>query len=194
MKIIIGLTGPTGAGKSALSHVAEQSGFDIIDCDKVARKAVEKGTKGLKALADTFGKGILNKDGTLNREELAKIAFSSGENTELLNKTLLPHIAEMIKGMIKNERTLLDAPTLFESGLDAICDKTVAVLSDKETRLNRIINRDNIDRAAALLRIGAGKSDDYYIKKADYVIYNNDDIKISKTEMQKILSEIIERK
>lgn len=181
--LVIGLTGPTGSGKSMASNLAQEKEINVIDCDKLARVAVEKGTEGLNALCKVFGNGILNSDGTLNRKSLAKIAFSSPENTEILNKTLLPHIARLVEDNIVMERiNILDAPTLFESGIDKICDKTVAVLADKETRLARITSRDNISTEEALLRISAGKPDQFYIKNADSVIYNN-------AEKEKFLSE-----
>ena len=70
--------------------------------------------------------------------------------------------------------TVLDAPQLFEAGLEDDCYKVIAVLADKETRINRIMKRDNIDREAALLRISAQYDDDFFIDNCDYVIYNND--------------------
>ncbi len=173
-KIIIGLTGPTGSGKSTASKTAEMLGFKVVDCDKLARVAVEKGTDGLNALVKSFGDGILNKDGTLCRKALAEIAFSTSDNTELLNKTLLPFIAELVRKECKKDKVLLDAPTLFESGINNICSKTVAVLADREIRLKRIMQRDSIDEKAATLRINAGKSDSFYTQNADYIIYNNE--------------------
>ena len=174
MKKIIGLTGPTGAGKSSLTGLAEDLGYKVIDCDLFARKAVEKGTEGLNALIIAFGEDILNGDKALNRRALAQKAFSSKENTELLNKTLLPFIVELVNEEIKNsEKVLLDAPTLFESGMDKLCLKTVAVLADREIRLKRIMTRDGIDEESALLRINAGKPDGFYIENADYIILNN---------------------
>lgn len=175
MSLIIGLTGPTGAGKSTASKVAENLGFKIIDCDKVARIATQKDSKGLKALVKTFGKGILFDDNTLNRKKLADLAFSSKENTELLNSTLLPIIVELIKKEIKGDKVLLDAPTLFESGLDSICDYTVAVLADETLRKMRIINRDILTEAEALTRMNAGKPDEFYLSRAENIIYNNGD-------------------
>ena len=86
MSIVIGLTGPTGSGKSTASITAEKLGFKVIDCDKLARVAVEKGSEGLVALAAAFGDDILNDDGTLNRKKLAEKAFSTKENTELLKR------------------------------------------------------------------------------------------------------------
>lgn len=188
LKTIIGLTGPTGAGKSVLSSVAKEFGFQVIDCDKLARVAVEKGTDGLNALVKVFGGDILNDDYTLNRKALAQKAFASAENTKLLNETILPFITKMVKEEIKGDKVLLDAPTLFESGINSICTATVAVLAETETRLNRIMQRDNIDKESALLRINAGKTDDFYKQNADFIMYNNGDYENATYEFKKIIA------
>lgn len=190
MSIVIGLTGPTGSGKSSTAACAQRLGFKVIDCDKLARVAVEKGTAGLSALVLAFGTDILNRDGTLNRKELAKIAFSSKEKNELLNKTLLPYIVLLIKEQITGELVILDAPTLFESGINSVCNATVAVLADEEIRLGRITTRDGIDKTAARLRISAGKNDEFYKLNADYIIYNNGDEQNFISEFEKIINEI----
>ncbi len=192
MSFIIGLTGPTGAGKSTVSAAAEQFGLRVVNCDLLARKAVEKGTEGLKALTAVFGNGILEKDGSLNRKELAAVAFKTPENTELLNKTLLPHIVKLVKEETNSKNALLDAPTLFESGLNGECVKTIAVLADKKLREERITARDNITKQQALLRINAGKSDDFYKTHADCIIYNNGDENAVITRFSNILKEITE--
>ena len=188
MSIVIGLTGPTGAGKSSLTKTAEEYGFKVIDCDKSARIATEKGSEGLSALVKAFGEGILNSDGTLNRKALAEIAFKTPEKTELLNKTLLPFISRIVISEADCEKVLLDAPTLFESGIDSICSFTVAVLADKDIRLDRIMKRDNIDKPSALLRISAGKPDDFYIENSDYYIYNNSDEALLIKQFKEILN------
>ncbi len=188
---IIGLTGPTGAGKSSLTEVAQKSGFYVLDCDKLARKAVEKNTCGLKALVNVFGEDILLSSGELDRKKLAQKAFSNKENTELLNKTIFPFITELVREEMKIAgKIILDAPTLFESGLDKICDKTIAVTADTKIRLARIIERDGIDESAAMLRINAGKTDEYYKERADFVLYNNGDLEEFKLAFTKILKEI----
>ncbi|MBR3908482.1 MAG: dephospho-CoA kinase, partial [Clostridia bacterium] len=102
-----------------------------------------------------------------------KIAFSSPEKTRLLNDTIFPFIKELVLKETEKGNTLLDAPTLFESGLNKVCFKTVAILADKDIRLQRIIKRDNLTEEEALLRMNAGKDDAFYIKNADYIIYNN---------------------
>ena len=85
---------------------------------------------------------------------------------------------------------MLDAPTLFESGLDAKCTATIGVLADRETRLERIKSRDNISEVEALTRINAGKTEDFYKKNADYIIYNNGDPLEFQKEFKDILSKI----
>ena len=191
--IIIGLTGPTGAGKSSLTPVAEKLGYKVIDCDKTARQAVEKGTKGLKALKIAFGEEILLEDGSLNRKALAQKAFSTIQKTELLNKTLLPFISELVFKECEGDKVLLDAPTLFESGLNEKCTATVGVLADRETRIERIINRDNLSEAEALIRINAGKTNDFYKQNADFIIYNNGETEEFQKEFEVILSRYKER-
>ena len=188
--IIIGLTGPTGAGKSSLKTVAENLGYKVIDCDITARKAVEKGTKGLMALVNTFGEDILFSDGSLNRKALAQKAFSTPQNTELLNKILLPFITELVLKECEGDKVLLDAPTLFESGLNEKCTATVGVLADRETRIERIKSRDNISEVEALIRINAGKTDEFYKQNADFVIYNNGETEEFQKEFEVILSKI----
>ena len=192
MSIIVGLTGPTGAGKSTAAALCEKLGVKHIDCDIIARKATEKGEEGLLAVVNAFGNDILNNDGTLNRKALAGKAFKDTDSTELLNKTLLPIIKKMVLKEIDCDKVLLDAPTLFESGVDEICSKTVVVLSDKKLRLKRILARDNITTEQALLRINAGKSDDFYKEKCDFVIYNNVDENTFNNDFLNLLKEIFE--
>ena len=192
MKKIIGLTGPTGAGKSSACAICKELGIKHIDCDIIARKAPEKGEEGLLAVVKAFGEDILNADGTLNRKALAEKAFKDADSTDLLNITLLPIILKMVLNEIDCDRVLLDAPTLFESGVNEICHKTVAVLADREIRLKRILSRDNITTEQALLRINAGKTDDFYKEKCDFVIYNNADEHTFKNDFLNLLKEIFE--
>jgi len=177
-----------------LRRPAEDLGFKVIDCDALARVAVEKDRPGYLALIDAFGEGILNSDGTINRKALAQKAFSTAQNTELLNKTLLPHIVELIKSEFDRDRILLDAPTLFESGVNTMCNATVGVLAESEIRLERIMERDGIDKESALLRMNAGKPDGFYQKNADFIICNNGDAESFKNEFSEILNNIIKER
>lgn len=193
MKFVLGLTGPTGAGKSTLCKTAEDFGFYVIDCDKIARQVTGE-SACLSALTEAFGKGILNDDNTLNRKALAKAAFFCYEKTELLNRTILPFIVDKIEKEIvlsNRDRILLDAPTLYESGADRLCDAVCVVLSDKEKRILRIIARDNITQDEALLRINAGKTDEYYTSKTENIIYNDGNTENFIEEFKNLLNSLI---
>ena len=192
MSFVVGLTGPTGAGKSSVTAVAENLGFKIVDCDKLSRVAVEKGSEGLLAVVAAFGDEVLNDDKTLNRAVLAQKAFSTPENTELLNKTLLPYIMTLVKAELDCDLVLIDAPTLFESGADSLCNEVIAVISDEKTRLDRIMARDNIDEEAALLRIKAGKPDEFYIEKTNNILYNYCELSVLNLKIQKLLTKLME--
>lgn len=173
-RVIIGLTGPTGSGKTALCNVAKENGFHIINADSVVRDLYQKdATK--EAIVKAFGDDILSGN-EIDRKKLAVIAFKDGESTELLNKTVLPIICEEIENIIYNSDSkyiLLDAPTLFESGLDDSCDYIISVISDEKIRKSRIIARDNMTEQEANMRLAAAKSDEFFISQSTHVIFNN---------------------
>ena len=167
----IGLTGQTGSGKGYVCREFEKLGFKIIDSDKIARELTEKGSYLLSELQKAFGEDILeNKE--LNRKLLAKTAFESKEKTDLLNSIMHPAIIDECK---KQSETpcVLDAPQLFEAKAEKECYKIICVTAPLETRLKRIIQRDNISEEQALQRINAQFDEEYYISHSDYVIKNN---------------------
>ena len=193
MKQIIGLTGPTGAGKSSAVANAEKFGITVIDCDKTVHE-IFKGDEDCKtALKTAFGEDIV-KNGEVDRRALAEKAFSSKENTRLLNETVFPFVTYRILADIESAKgniVLLDAPTLFESGIDEICGSTVAILANKDTRLKRILARDDISEEAALARMGAGQDDEFYLERADYVIYNNAQQSDFESEFNNLLGKLV---
>lgn len=177
--LVIGLTGPIGSGKSAVAKAFCEKGYVTIDADKLAKKVVEKGSKTLEVLAQNFGEDVLNADRTLNRKALAKKAFSSKENTALLNSITHPAILSLVKNEIEenarlgNTKIIYDAPQLFESGSDILCDKIVCVIAQKEKRIERVKNRDNLSKTDIENRISVQYSDEFFTEKSDYVIENN---------------------
>ena len=189
MKYIIGLTGPTGSGKTSFSALAEKKGISVIDCDMLSRQVTKRGSECLLKLAEVFGEDII-KDGELDRKLLASRAFSDSDKKETLEEIIFPFILDKVLIEIensKNDIVLLDAPTLFESGINELCGSVVAVLGDEEIRKKRIMERDNLDCEQARVRMSAGKPDSFYLERADYIIYNNS----KETEFLKSSEEII---
>lgn len=178
---IVGLTGPTGAGKSAVAAVLNDRGLPVIDADRLARRAVEPGTPTLRLLTEAFGGDILLADGSLDRKKLAGRAFASGENTALLNAIVHPPVIALSQELLKQweqdgERAaVIDAPLLFESGMDRMCRLTVAVLAPREVRLDRIRRRDGLTAGQAEGRMAAQPDDGYYESRAGHILRNDGD-------------------
>ena len=189
---VIGLTGQTGAGKSTVAKLLEENGVYNIDADYLARIAVEN-SEVITALTENFGKDII-VNGSLDRREVARRAFSDPEKQKKLNAIVHPEVTRLaVEEIHKAQKSgakaaLIDAALLFESDLTAICSFTVSVIADKEIRLERIINRDSISREDALIRMNAQKNEEYYINNADIVIDNNG--KNLNVEIQKVIERI----
>lgn len=193
---IIGLTGPTGSGKGVVADYLASKGFKIIDADKIVRKVTSPNTVCLKTLCSAFGNEILNSDNSLNRKALAKIAFSTKENTQLLNHITHPfvylEVLKLIDEYIKSGCTniVYDAPLLFESNGYIMCDYTISVLCPENVRIERIISRDNLTYEQAQSRINAQHNDEYYTKRCDFIINNNCSLENLYKQIEDLLQKI----
>lgn len=173
-KIIIGLTGQSGAGKSTVSCLFERDGFYIINADKVSRK-VTSTPEVLSLLKENFGDSIILETGGLNRRALANIVFTNKEKLQLLNSLLFPIITKEIEKMIDEtdkEFVLLDAPQLFESGADKICDKIISVIAPRDMLIERAVERDDISYEEAENRLKSQYSQQFFIDNSNYIIEN----------------------
>lgn len=190
---VIGLTGPTGAGKSTVAAAFAAHGCKIIDADQLARSAVEI-TECVNALKKEFGADIVETGGVLNRQLLAKRAFANPQKAARLNEITHPIILREVLAQIEqaaeNQTVVLDAPLLFESGADRFCAKTVAVTAPVEVRLSRVVQRDSIPVELARARIAAQHEESYYTQRADYVVDGSAPISTVTTAAEKLLKQI----
>ena len=177
--LIIGLTGKTGAGKTTVASYLKEKGCYIIDGDIIARQITEKGSEILPVLQKAFGDDILDENGELIRKSLAQRAFSSKENTNLLNSITHPEIKRRCEKEIAFAEdngykiAVIDAAAILEGDCKDLCEKIVVVHADKDTRLERILQRDAITKEQAMTRINAQKDDEYYFSQADIIIRNH---------------------
>lgn len=198
--LIIGLTGPTGAGKGTFSQIAVRAfGAEHIDTDKIARQVVEPGSAGLAALVGYFGNGILRADGSLDRKKLAAIVFSDRRKLAALNGITHPLVEKEVEKRLVDARerlcpfAVIDAPLLFESGEDKLCDVTVGILADEQTRLLRILARDGIDREAAEKRLSAAKSNEYFRERCGYILENDSDQAVFEAQIRRFFEALSEQ-
>lgn len=173
---IIGLTGGSGTGKGTVAALMQAHGAGWVDADAVYHTLCTQNQKMLGELAQTFG-DVLTETGTLDRKKLAGIVFSDREKLSLLNQITTPYIrrasVEAILEQAGRPIVLYDAPTLFESGADTLCQSVIGVLADRETRIRRVIERDGLSEQAARARVLAQPEDDFYRARCAYLIENN---------------------
>lgn len=175
---VVGLTGPTGAGKSTVADTWHLMGVPVIDTDQLARQVVEPNSPCLNELVETFSEIILNEDGSLNRAELAKQAFSSSENSAKLNAITHPAILALTQQLLEQAAddghpvAVVDAPLLFEAGFDVICDHVVAVIAPEEVRMARIMARDGITEEQAKQRMSAQQPNEFYCREGVSILSN----------------------
>ena len=172
--MIVGLTGGTGAGKSTVAALFAQKGWTVVDFDRISRDVCGAGSPCLTELTAAFGQEILLPDGSLNRKRLGKMVFGDPEALRILNEITHKYIIEAAREIVAGGgNILLDAPLLFEAGLDTWCDKIVCVTADDAVRLDRIMARDGISREAALARMGSQRTQAELMQKSDVTIENN---------------------
>ena len=173
-RIVLGLTGGTGAGKTSALNAIRELGGEIIDCDAVYHEMLDHDQELRNTINATFP-GVFGPDGKLNRQKLGQEVFAKKERLDKLNsivfRFLIPELERRMEG-IPDGLYAIDAINLIESGLDRLCDRTIAVTAPTELRVRRIMARDNITEQYARLRISAQKSDEFYRGKCDLELNN----------------------
>lgn len=191
-KIILGLTGGTGAGKSSALAVLRELGGTVLDCDRVYHEMLAENEEMQKAVSKAFP-GVFRPDGTLDRRKLGQEVFMKKEQLEKLNvivyRFLVPEIQRRLNEA-EDGVCAIDAINLLESGLDQICDRTVAITSPTELRVRRIMARDRITEQYARMRITAQKPDEYYRGKCSCELNNDAD---TAEEFQRVAEDFFRR-
>ena len=170
--MILGITGGTGCGKTTLLRcIAEQGGL-ILDCDAIYHELLKTDKTLLNAIEARFPGCVDN--GVLQRKKLGNLVFSDEKALNDLNQITHRAVKAEVERRLEEKPALaaIDAIGLFEGGLAALCDVTVAVTAPEEARLRRLMARDGIDRDYAKRRIDAQKSPDWFRKQCDYCLEN----------------------
>ncbi len=194
---LIGLTGGIASGKSTASKIFKKLGAYIIDADVLAREIVEPLKPAWKEIVGNFGKGVLNKDNSINRNRLAEIVFNNKKKRELLNSIVHPEVfkraKEIEREIVKRDPEaviIFDAALLIESGAYKRMDKNIIVYADEDVQIKRLIKRDRLTMAGAIKRIKAQMPLKKKVRFVDYIIDGNKTFSQVARQVKKVLIDL----
>jgi dephospho-CoA kinase len=175
---VIGLTGNIGSGKSMVASILVELGAAHIDADKVTHEVYEPGTPGWQELVETFGRGILTSEGTIDRKKVSHIVFKNAEAIAKLNQILHPKIRKEIESRLIQYRAqgkkvaIVEAILLVEAGWMDMVDELWLVTASQEITLQRLKER-GLSESEALARLAAQTPPEKLSSYAKEVISNN---------------------
>lgn len=178
-RLVIGLTGGIGSGKTMATDHFDRLGITVVDADLASRVVVQPGQPALQDIADHFGPGVLLPDGSLNRPALRAIAFADPEARKVLERITHPRIAEEISRQLAastSPYTILVSPLLFESGQHRFANRTVLVDTTEALQQQRAARRDSVseEQIKAIMAVQMSRED--RLGRADDVLLNDGDL------------------
>lgn len=186
---IIGITGGISSGKSTVTNFLRQRGFQVVDADSLVHQLQAPGGRLYNILVEHFGKQVVLKNGELNRPLLASLIFSNPEEQEWSKETqgqvILEELAALKNQLAQTEALFfMDIPLLFEQGYESWFDEVWLIYLDRETQIERLMNRDKLSLEAAESRLASQWPLDKKKKLATHIIDNSG-------SLDQLLSQII---
>ncbi|WP_270912192.1 dephospho-CoA kinase [Staphylococcus saprophyticus] len=192
MPKVIGLTGGIASGKSTVSELLSAHGFKIVDADIASRQAVEKGTKGLERVKESFGEQAIDENGEMNRAYVGEVVFNQPEKRLELNEIVHPIVREIMEKekaqyLSEGYHVIMDIPLLFENNLQDTVDEVWLVYTSESIQIDRLMERNNISMEEAKARVYSQISIDKKRRMADHEIDNRD----TKLELKQNLENLL---
>ena len=193
-RVILGVTGSFGSGKSTVASMFKRLGAKVVDADKIAHKTIAPKSKVYKKIVACFGKGILRKDGTIDRAALAAIVFNNRKLLKRLNTIVHKEVARVINEKVDSFNQgvmVLDVPLLIEAGLISLVDKVIVVRSKRKIQVARLLSRTHLTKKDMYKRMGAQMPVSLKIRFGDFIIDNSGTRYHTKTQVERIWKKVI---
>ncbi len=195
---IVGLTGGIATGKSTVTNVLKEAGIKVIDADIISHKILEPYKEGWYEVVGYFGNDYINEDYTVNRKKLADRVFNNAEDLMKINSLLHPIIIEKIKDIVNEyendgiKLVFIDAPLLFETGIDDDCDEVWLLVCGIDEQIRRVMERDNLKYEQAEKIIRNQMPDAEKRLKATRVIDTSDKLENTIRHIKVLMEEILD--
>lgn len=196
---VLGLTGGIASGKSAICKRLEGLGAGTVDCDKLGHQAYAKGTVGYDKVVGTFGSGILNSEGEVNRRALGTIVFSDETKMQTLNKIVWPEIAKLATEEVKKfgaegkAVVVLEAAILLKAGWEELCHEVWGCVIPVKEAVKRLHDRNNLSEEEAMKRIHLGVTNSELVSKSNVILCSEWEYEYTQQQVEKAWSLLMER-
>lgn len=188
---VLGLTGGIASGKSAICKRLEGLGAGTVDCDKLGHQAYAKGTVGYDKVVGTFGSGILNDDGEVNRRALGAIVFSDETKMQTLNGIIWPEIAKLANEEVRRfgaegkAVVVLEAAILLRAGWEDLCHEVWGCVIPVKEAVKRLHDRNNLSEEEAMKRINLGVTNSELVSKSNVVLCSEWEYEYTQQQVEK---------
>lgn len=176
---VYGLTGGIGSGKSSVAELLEEYGVPVVSADELSRVVVTAGSEGLGEVMRAFGSDVVDERGELDRRRMASIVFRDPARRQQLEAILHPRIRERFEQVLDalekagHPVAVYEVPLLFEKNLQSDMKATILVTASEETRIARVMERDQVTESEVRDRIASQMPEALKRKRADYIIEND---------------------
>jgi dephospho-CoA kinase len=197
---VIGLTGGIASGKSTAARTLMELGARIVDADQVARDVVAPGQPALAEIVRSFGREMLQADGTLDRKKLGGVVFADPEKLRTLNAITHPRIGLETQARLAKLReegvpvAVYEAALLVENGAHRGLDGLIVVACDEATQLRRLVGRDGYTEAEARARIAAQAPVAEKIAAATWVVDTSGPLVETRQHLARVWEEILSKR
>ncbi|MCX5706891.1 MAG: dephospho-CoA kinase [Candidatus Omnitrophica bacterium] len=188
-KVVIGLTGSFGSGKSTVAEIFKSYGAFVIDADRIAHSSIKKSAKTYRKIIKVFGVSILNNRKEIDRGKLGKIVFNRQNLLKKLNKIIHPEVIRIIKTGIRKKKggmIILDVPLLLEAGLAKIAPQLIVVTISRDKQIQRLLKKTYLSKTEILKRIKTQIPLRQKSRSADFIIDNSSSIRKTRKQVVEI--------
>ena len=193
------MTGNIGSGKSAVAAMLREAGIPVLDADRISREVTAPGGRAYDAVVETFGRGILRDDGSIERKRLGEIVFADprlrGQLEAITHPAIFEGMKEAISGIEREGHrvVVVEAALIHESGRKGLFESVISVACDRETAISRLAARDGMTRSQADARLRAQMDADRKAGASDYVIDNSGSLDETRRQVVALARVLLEK-